>query len=410
MRFYTGDESGLIKCIDIDANVSLLEAQAQAAKRTKAAAKAKANLKAGEQAAAADTSLAGVEIRTIDGRVNRSNGIQQMCTTKWATNDRAFAVARKNGNIDVVGFEGEQLFTYTDEKFAERVSIKHNGRTINERSYVGLSASDSHFLSCTNMGEVRYQSFATSEAKLMKLPLDACRMRTHNERSSVFAVGGREHELSVWDAETLQESGAGSKPTPIFRAKNVANDFLNLRVPVWITDIQFTSEDATNPTLAVSTGHKQIRLYDARAQQRPVNDWEVSKHPIYHLQASHVRPELYFADNMGNVQQMDMRTGHVFGAFKGIAGAVKSISLSEDGAKIAVAGLDRYVRVFETGSMRRPLHRAYVKQRVSHVVWDWEHKDFSTQEIEEQEAEDIWETMDKAALKKKSNKRKAAAI
>ncbi|KAJ2175505.1 Ribosome biogenesis protein nsa1 (NOP7-associated protein 1) [Coemansia sp. RSA 551] len=260
------------------------------------------------------------------------------------------------------------------------------------------------------MGEVRYQSFATSEAKLMKLPLDACRMRTHNERSSVFAVGGREHELSVWDAETLQESGAGSKPTPIFRAKNVANDFLNLRVPVWITDIQFTSEDATNPTLAVSTGHKQIRLYDARAQQRPVNDWEVSKHPIYHLQASHVRPELYFADNMGNVQQMDMRTGHVFGAFKGIAGAVKSISLSEDGAKIAVAGLDRYVRVFETGSMRRPLHRAYVKQRVSHVVWDWEHKDFSTQEIEEQEAEDIWETMDKAALKKKSNKRKAAAI
>ncbi|KAJ2287678.1 hypothetical protein IWW55_006669, partial [Coemansia sp. RSA 2706] len=61
-----------------------------------------------------------------------------------------------------------------------------------------------------------------------------------------------------------------------------------------------------------------------------------------------------------------------------------------------------------TEGMRQPLHRAYVKQRVSQVLWDWDQKDLSTEQLEEQEAEDIWESMDKAALKK-STKRKAAA-
>ncbi|KAJ2359246.1 Ribosome biogenesis protein nsa1 (NOP7-associated protein 1) [Coemansia erecta] len=409
MRFYTGDESGLVKGIDIDANVSLLEAQAQAAKRTKAAAKAKATLKAGEQAAAADTSLDGVNMWTVDGTVSRSRSIQQMCHTPDAS---ALAVARRNGAIDVVGYSGEQLFTYTEPLFAEKLGAGRSGRTAAERRYVGLGATATHFVSCSNMGEVRFQAHADGAAKLIKLPEDAYRMRTHSARPHVFAVGGREHELSVWDAEHVETAGAGfAKPrsAPLFRARNVANDFLDLRVPVWVTDIQFTSADAASPTLAVATGHGQIRLYDARAQQRPVHDWEASRHPIYHVLASHVRPELFFADNMGNVQQMDMRTGHVFGAFKGVAGAVKSMALSEDGAKIAVAGLDRFVRVYETGSMRRPLHRAYVKQRVSCVVWDWGHKDYSAREIEEQEAEVIWETMDKSALKKKSNKRKAVA-
>ncbi|KAJ2324582.1 Ribosome biogenesis protein nsa1 (NOP7-associated protein 1), partial [Coemansia sp. RSA 2702] len=372
MRFYTGDESGLIKGIDIDANVSLLEAQARAAKRTKAAAKAKATLKPTEQAPKPDTSIDGVNMWTVDGSVSRERSIQQLCATLWSSGDRVLVAGRQNGNIDVVGYDGQQLYTYANSEFSEKLSIKHNGRLIAGRQYVGLGATDSQFLACTNMGEIRYQSFATDEATLMKLPLDAFRMRTHRQRPSVFAVGGREHELSVWDAETvkLEPQSGYAKPqsAPIFKAKNVPNDFLNLRVPVWVTDMQFTSDDATHPTIAVSTGHKQIRLYDTRAQQRPVRDWEISKHPILHLLASHVRPELFFADNMGNAHQMDMRTGLLTGTFKGISGAVKSLALSEDGSKLAVAGLDRFVRVFETEGMRQPLHRAYVKQRVSQVL------------------------------------------
>ncbi|KAJ2583374.1 Ribosome biogenesis protein nsa1 (NOP7-associated protein 1) [Coemansia sp. RSA 1836] len=188
-----------------------------------------------------------------------------------------------------------------------------------------------------------------------------------------------------------------------------------MRVPVWITDMQFIGDNTTTPTIAVSTGYKQIRIYDARAQQRPVHDWNVSKHLINHILVSHTKPELFFADNEGNLQLMDLRTGRIIGGYKGIAGAVKAIALSEDGTKVAAAGLDRFLRVYETHGMHRMLHRAYIKQRVTQVVWDWEHKDVNQDEIDQRDADSIWESMPKLEAsaeprKKSSSKRKAVSV
>ena len=45
----------------------------------------------------------------------------------------------------------------------------------------------------------------------------------------VFAYGGRENDLCLFDLEK-QES--------IFTARNVPHDFLSLRVPVWVSDMQ----------------------------------------------------------------------------------------------------------------------------------------------------------------------------
>ena len=44
--------------------------------------------------------------------------------------------------------------------------------------------------------------------------------------------GGKEHDLQIWDLNKI-ESG------PVFRAKNVPTDSLQLRVPIWITDMCF---------------------------------------------------------------------------------------------------------------------------------------------------------------------------
>ncbi|KAJ2613385.1 Ribosome biogenesis protein nsa1 (NOP7-associated protein 1) [Coemansia sp. RSA 1365] len=424
MRFFTSDESGLIKGIDIDAKVSLLEAQSRAAKRARADAKAKTVAKSGKAGAAAtaetaqSTKLDGIDMWTVSGTVSRAQGIQQMSSIKWETDTDAFVVGRNNGDVEVLSRDtGQSLYRFSEANFADKFSIKHNGRFITERRYVGLGSGDgSHFLTCTNMGEIRYQSFTGDAATLMKVSADTYRMRMHQKRPSIFAVGGREQELTVWDADTV-ESGSQSeytkpKSAPLFKSKNVGNDSLDLRMPVWITDMQFMDDNASTPLVAVSTGHRQIRIYDAKAQQRPVLDWEVSKHPIYHILASHVRPEMFFADNMGNVQQLDTRMGRVVGGYKGISGAVKAMAISEDGSMIAAAGLDRFLRVYEAGGMRRALHRAYIKQRVSQVVWDWERRDLSTEEIEQKEAEDIWQNMDvlsQESSEKRPSKRKVAA-
>ncbi|KAJ1788775.1 Ribosome biogenesis protein nsa1 (NOP7-associated protein 1) [Coemansia sp. RSA 2399] len=362
--------------------------------------------------------LAGVEVWAHSGTVSRDKSIQQMATT---TEGAMFVVGRKNGAIEAIGKEdGHLVHEFAEPGFDDPVNIKHNGKYITERSFVGLGATEEAFIACTNLGELRYQPFDTEEAPvLMQLPVDAWRMRTHPKHTNVFAVGGREHELSIWDIDAVRLAettcgGSYAKPTsaPLFKTKNVADDNLGLRVPVWVTDMQFLSDDAASPRVAVSTGHRQIRIYDAKTGARPTHNWDgVSKHPIYHILASHMKPELFFADNMGNFQQLDLRMGKVVGGYKGIAGAVRSMALSEDGTMVAEAGLDRFVRVYETDGMRRLLHRAYVKQRVTHVLWDWSVKDRSYGEIEQDEVDEIWDNMAKMEHRKKRTsgiKRKTA--
>ena len=59
-------------------------------------------------------------------------------------------------------------------------------------------------------------------------------MTLSNFSSNTLATGGKESDLKVWDLSDVQ--------TPTFQAKNVKNDWLNLRVPIWITAAEFLDE------------------------------------------------------------------------------------------------------------------------------------------------------------------------
>jgi hypothetical protein len=48
----------------------------------------------------------------------------------------------------------------------------------------------------------------------------------------VFATGGREKDLCVWDLEVGKE---------VFVARNVKHDKLDMQVPIWITDLAVRS-------------------------------------------------------------------------------------------------------------------------------------------------------------------------
>ncbi|KAJ2719467.1 Ribosome biogenesis protein nsa1 (NOP7-associated protein 1) [Coemansia sp. Benny D115] len=428
MRFYTGDESGLLKVVDIDPKVSFLEAQAQAAKKVRADAKAKFNAKEGESVEVKENILMGVTVATHHGTVSRTHMIQQMELGKY-DGQEAFFIARRSGAVDAVSkATGEVLWqTESDDGFLEKLNVKSNGKIISERNYTGMGLGQDRILTCTNMGEVQYQRFGSQldqdgEGPVigrMQLAMDIIKMRAHSEAPNVFAVGGREVDLSIWDANTAMNTASGdggsleySKPQgeALFKARNVRNDWLDLRVPVWLTDMQFIDSNTSTPQVAVSTGHGHIRIYDTRAQQRPVKNWALGKQPLTHLCQSHVKPELFFSDNLGNLRHLDMRTGRVVGGYKGISGAVTDIALSEDGRLVGQVGLDRFLRVYEADGQRRLKHRAYIKQRVTRVVWDWSVKDVDQDEIERLEADEIWSTMattSRSSSKRSGNKRKA---
>lgn len=51
-------------------------------------------------------------------------------------------------------------------------------------------------------------------------------------------------------------------------------DKLQLRVPIWVSQISFVPEVESSSLVVVGTGHHQIRLYDIRAQRRPLYSQE----------------------------------------------------------------------------------------------------------------------------------------
>jgi len=60
----------------------------------------------------------------------------------------------------------------------------------------------------------------------------------------------------------------------------VRHDSLDLRVPVWVTEVGFTPGGGTQPTVAVGTGYHQVRLYDTRAQRRPIYSTGFGDSPV----------------------------------------------------------------------------------------------------------------------------------
>lgn len=65
----------------------------------------------------------------------------------------------------------------------------------------------------------------------------------------LIATGGKENDLKVWDLNNLSE-----KKDPIFKAKNLPDNWVLLREPVWVMSIDFL--DANR--VVVGTAHNQV--------------------------------------------------------------------------------------------------------------------------------------------------------
>lgn len=196
-------------------------------------------------------------------------------------------------------------------------------------------------------------------------------MRVHPREHHVVATAGKEQEMTIWDLKQLfkeeeaetpvveetttkgkkkngkntsasasSKSKASAAPasssTPastdkgaarykskeilgngqIFKAKNVKNDHLDLRVPVWNTDLVFLSQfDFTR--VAVGTRHHQIRVYDTKGARRPAVDVEVGDMPVVAMTNGKDASEIVFSDTVTNVYSVDTLSGAILGQYKG---------------------------------------------------------------------------------------------
>jgi len=182
-------------------------------------------------------------------------------------------------------------------------------------------------------------------------------MSQNQENKAVFATGGKENELKLWNWE--------NPDTPIFQAKNVRNDWLNLRVPVWVLGAQFLSNDK----IVSCTGYNQVRVYDTKVQRRPVIDMIFGEQPITAISLSHQKDyQVVVGNTSGLMGLLDIRKGSTVQLYKGFAGGIRDIQCHSHLPLIASCGLDRFLRIHDLNS-KELRHKIYLKSRLNCLLF-----------------------------------------
>lgn len=173
--------------------------------------------------------------------------------------------------------------------------------------------------------------------------------------SMKFAVGGKENDLHVYDYGTQQA---------VFRARNVPHDKLDMRVPVWVTGISFMS--ASEQVLATCTGYAQVRVYDIRAQRRPVKDLGMKEWSHMTGIVRVGEDKVVISDTEGHVSRLDLTSMRFEAKYKGFAGGVRSLHVHPEAPFLVAGGLDRFVHIHHLHS-RKMCRTVYVKQKLNVV-------------------------------------------
>jgi WD40 repeat protein len=181
-------------------------------------------------------------------------------------------------------------------------------------------------------------------------------------RGGGMAFGGKENDLMLYDI------GA---ETQVWKAKNVANDHLSLRVPIWIADISFRLPEecsVSGATMLTGTGYKHVRGYDTRLDShKPTFTFDVEgNYRITSIASRRDGNGVYVGDASGGLFLFDIRTQRRQNTLKGPVGSIRELTMASDGGCLATVGLDRYARVYSTKTNKAVSH-VYVKNRTNFV-------------------------------------------
>jgi len=221
-----------------------------------------------------------------------------------------------------------------------------------------------------------------------------------------IAVGGNEHLLELWDIE---------KGSSVFKARNVKHDKLDMRVPVWITDLDFVADQGqhTGNVIACVSGYGHIRIYDARAQRRAVRTMTVKDAP-HMMSVASVNPRsvhqwAVVSDTMGNVGRVDLGTMKLMNKYSGFSGSVRSVTVDPSRSFVASCGLDRRIHVHHIES-KKTVCSVYAKQWLNCAIFfqdgGWYESSISSiskrdgedeaSDGQESDDEDVWRQLDEA--------------
>ncbi|KAM8938944.1 WD repeat-containing protein 74 [Pelodytes ibericus] len=272
-----------------------------------------------------------------------------------------------------------------------------------EGAFVGLGTLDNSIITCVESGLLKVWKEGASENLELQVGAGVEKMRQCDTQRHRIGTGGKENDLKIWDLERAEE--------PIFRAKNLRNDWLDLRVPVWIRDLDFIPE---TDKIVTCTSYHQVRIYDPSCpQRRPVLEVLHGEEPLTALSITPDGRSVVVGNSHGDIGVIDLRKGHLLRSLKGCAGSIRSIQCHKSMPIVASCGLDRFLRVHHLDD-KELLHKVYLKSRLNCLLLTsrdkWEEEDLiapTEQEVKEEEDE-VWDAMetvvDKTATKREASK------
>ncbi|KJE91284.1 hypothetical protein CAOG_02443 [Capsaspora owczarzaki ATCC 30864] len=231
----------------------------------------------------------------------------------------------------------------------------------------GVEVFNRSLITCTKEG---WAAFRKLDGETTDAPVLHFKAAPHCEKMRLapasegrfIATGGNESDLRVWDVTNTA--------APVFQAKNLPHDNTELRVPVWITDLNFIPNTSAQQVV-VGTAYKEIRLYDARVKRRPTLMITVGEYGVNSLTCSNDGRSVFVGDKAGHISAWDLRNGNAMGRYKGCAGAIRGMQQHATLPLLAVASVDRFVRVYDV-STRVLAHKFYVKQQLSALLFSSE--------------------------------------
>ncbi|XP_029470689.1 WD repeat-containing protein 74 isoform X2 [Rhinatrema bivittatum] len=307
---------------------------------------------------------------------------QEVCAMCWGDElESEILLGCRNGTVKV--------FSPEKGKFTEfRDCSGGNG------PFRGLAVHESSLITCVESGLVKVWKEGAPENGNTEINAgpNIAKMRQNPEMRHCIGTGGKENDLKVWDLQRPDE--------PIFKAKNVRNDWLDLRVPVWVQDLQFLPG---SQKIVTCTGYHQVRLYDPCSPQcRPVLEALFQEYPLTALSVTPDANYVVVGNTHGSVAVIDLRQGRLVKCLKGFAGSVRSIQCHASLPLVASCGLDRFLRVHNIED-KQLQYKVFLKSRLNCLLmtgresWEQEEEEIPSvaqHELKEEEEDEIWSTME----------------
>ncbi|KAG9475510.1 hypothetical protein GDO78_003747 [Eleutherodactylus coqui] len=273
-----------------------------------------------------------------------------------------------------------------------------------EGVFRGLGVLDNALVTCVESGLLKVWKEGSNENLEVQVGPGVEKMRLCDAQRHKVGTGGKENQLKIWDLQRPEE--------PVFRAKNVRNDWLDLRVPEWIRDLGFIPE---SDKVVTCTSYHQVRIYDpCSPQRRPVLEVLFDEDPLTALSITPDGRSVVVGNSHGNMGVIDLRKGRLLCVLKGSAGSVRSIQCHSSMPVVASCGLDRFMRLHSLTD-KKLLHKVYLKSRLNCLLLTsrdkWEEEELTpvmADEVKEEEEDEVWKKMETVADKSSSKKRKEA--